>query len=98
MILNTTENRQAFVDQFGCKDPRGLPYAVDDKCAEVVLGWFDTLSETYLSENLWRLIMQNRATFMLGEIHALKKDGRRYATIGKQVTKSIYEFVEKLSD
>lgn len=98
VCFNTLENRKRFVEVFGCEDPRGFPYSVDDKTADIVLSFFDRDEvKARDSDVLWSFIMQNRKTFLLGEIHVLKKDGRRYSTIGKQVTKSIYTFIDAIS-
>lgn len=101
--LNTPENRAAFVTKFGpAKHPSG-PWCVDDKTAGIVLGAIERDPERYRKwQNLWSYIMQNRATFMLGEIHIYRAipthrvTEKRYEAIGQEVTTAIYEFCAKL--
>ena len=100
-MLNTEENRQKFANQFYCKHPDG-PYEVNKRTANKILNFLDRYPEEIDTPNkLWSFIMQDRVSYMLGEIHiiALRKQGKRvtdkmYAETGKKVVSDILEFVK----
>jgi len=101
--FNTPQNRAKFVARFGCKHPDG-PYAVDVDTATIILHRFDMRYDDHQDPLfLWTMIMQNRDTYMLGEIHLIEAKARgvnigikRYATIGAHVTTAIYTFIDEL--
>jgi len=75
-MLNTQKNRDKFVAQFGCTDATGT-YAVDDVCANIILRRFEEHPIRHHDPDyLWAGIMQNRKTYMLGQIKLNAVAGR----------------------
>jgi hypothetical protein len=98
-MINTYENRKKFASRFYCQHPDG-PYTVDETTANIVLDFLDNNPEELTSPNkLWSFIMQNRKTFMLGQIHVIEMSKtknvtpKRYSKIGDKVVSIIIKFV-----
>lgn len=103
MMFNTPENRAKFVETFGPNQHPDGPWSVDDRTAKIILERFDTRYDEHRDpEWLWSVIMQNRATFMLGEYRIIEArktrniGDKRYAEIGRQITAGIYAFIDEL--
>jgi hypothetical protein len=103
-MLNTAANRVKFVEKFGCKHPRLPSYQVDDVAASRILGYIDRAPEVYQDwDKLWSFIMQDRRTYMIGEIRILplydqnkRVTPNRYEKIGKAVCQDIFDFISSL--
>lgn len=104
MNVNTPEIRESFVSRFGYNHPGGI-YNVDDATARKILGQISDSPNVFLQpDKLWSLIMQDRASYMLGERYLLevradkgKVSGSDYVEVGQKVTAEIILFVDEFS-